>query len=109
MYKLRLQCISRAYQPILRNPMAKKYKHFQRTDEKNPQTNYRKFLTSPAKTLEQFMQISPYVVVVEKSFVFNCNRFCDTSMRVNFNLKSQTQKQETHCSNRGNYTHQGMM
>ena len=36
------------------------------------------------------MQISPQVVLVEKVFVFNCKRFCDSSMRENFKLKPET-------------------
>ena len=38
--------------------MAKKYKHFYRTDQNTPQTKHRKKLKSSKKTIEHFLQIS---------------------------------------------------
>ena len=36
----------------------------------------------------------------------NCKRFRQSAIRENFNLKSETQLNETHSNNGGNYTHQ---
>ena len=36
----------------------------------------------------------------------NCKRFRQSAIRENFNLKSETQLNETHSNNGGNHTHQ---
>ena len=36
----------------------------------------------------------------------NCKRFRQSAIRENFNLKSETQLNETHSNNGGNYNHQ---
>ena len=106
--------------------MAKKYKHFQRTDQSTRQTNYRKTLMSSKKTKNwaihaNFSQCSyevdktrhiptknskNNVVVVKSVLDCNCKRFRDTAMRENFNLKIETYMKKTHSNIQGNYTHE---
>ena len=47
--KIKLHCFPRAYQLVLQNHMAKKYKLFERTDQNTPQTKHRKKLMSSKK------------------------------------------------------------
>ena len=90
--------------------MAKKYKHFWRTDQNTFQTNYRKILMSSNKNNNwaihaDFSQCRYEVdetkhiptknsknnaVVVKSVLDSNCKRFRDTGMRENFNLKPET-------------------
>ena len=57
--EIKLQCVAKPHQSILQNPMAKKYEHFQRTNQKSSQTIHRKiFMSSKKITIEQFLQIS---------------------------------------------------
>ena len=44
--EIKLYSIAKAHQSIIENPMAKKYGHIWRTDQSNPQSNYRKYLIS---------------------------------------------------------------
>ena len=59
-----MHCFPEAFQSISQNHMAKKYKHFQRTDQKAPQTKHRKVLMSSEKTsIEKVLQISVHTDV----------------------------------------------
>ena len=57
--KAELDCIPKASQSILQNPMAQKQKNFWRTDQNTPQSKHRKNSKSSKKIpIEQFFQIS---------------------------------------------------
>ena len=59
--KVGMNCITKAFQLLLQNPMAKKFKHFWRTDQNTPQTKQRKKLMSSKKTtIGQFLQVSDH-------------------------------------------------
>ena len=95
----------------MQNPMAKNYKHFQRTDQNIPQTKHRKKLMWSKKNNNSAMRadFSPYRYEVNERSHFltknpkinpcevksllesNCKRFRQSAIRENFNLKPETQ------------------
>ena len=113
--KRKLHCFPKAYQSILQNHMAKKYKHFRRRDQNTPQTQHRIKLISSKKNnnwaiLADFSpyryevdershsptkhpKINPFVV---KSLLeSNCKRFRQSAIGEYFNLKRETQLKKT--------------
>ena len=106
--------------------MAKKIKHFERTDQNTPPTKQRKKLMWSEKinSLAFCANFSPYryevnershlstknpkinPFVVKSLLESNCKRFRQNAMRENFNLKPETQLKTTDSINRGNHTRQ---
>ena len=108
-------CIPVAYQSILQNPMAKKYKLFQRTDQNTPQTKHRKNLMTSKKNNNRAIlaDFSPYrfevsershfptknpkinTFVVKSLLESNSKRFRKSAKpKKNFNLKPETKRKK---------------
>ena len=117
--KIKLHCFPKAYQSILQNHMAKKCKHFWKTDQNTPQTKHRKKLMS-SKTNNNWAilaDFSPYRYEVNERSHFWTKKLQNRSIRGliapgiqlqtfpskyntrNFNLKPETQLRKNSFQN----------
>ena len=107
----KIECNAKAYQPILQNTTAEKYKHVQRTDQNISRTIEKIWCRQKGIKNEQFMDFfspcghevdvtrhNPTKISKNNPFVVksvsdsNCKRFRDIATRENFNLKPEIQK-----------------
>ena len=123
--RVNLQIISQAYQTILQSLMAKRWKHFYKTDQNTSQTKHPKKLDAVKK--ENWMSNSSKIqsiqiwsrryeaysdtilqkkpVVVKSLLESNCKPLRQCTLRANFNLKPETSWKLSQFNNGGNYNH----